>query len=352
MTIRAGTLRTIRAIAWTVIGWIVAVFLGIWVIAESPLDLNHFIESFIAGIVAGVVTYLVEHSPALRAATRKLSAGRVVLLRTAIYTCLISFFIILVSGLRAPFVRGMDPLDVFADARFHTFLFEGQFFILLAILLVTSFTISFLHEVHRMFGPGLLLKLMLGTYHRPIEEDRIFMFLDLNDSTAIAETLGPIRFSEFKNDFFHDIAEPVLETKGEVFQYVGDEVVFTWKTASGVRNAKWLRCFFMIRDKIARMRGEYLRRYATMPTFKAGCHSGVVVTTEVGDLKRGIVHNGDAVNTAARIEAECRRLRKDFLVSDTLYRQTSLPDDVRAADMGEVILRGKSRALRLWSVES
>ncbi len=352
MSMRAGTLRTLRTIGGTMIGWIIAVFLGIWVIAESPLDLNHFVEAILAGMVAGVVTYLVEHSPAFRAATRKLSAGRIILFRTAIYAFLITFFVILVSALRAPFVRGLDPFDIFSDEKFHSFLFGGQFYILLAILLVTSFTISFLREVHRMFGPGLLLKLMLGTYHRPIEEDRIFMFLDLNESTTIAEKLGPIRFAEFKNDFFHDLAEPVLETRGEVVQYVGDEVVLTWKTDSGVRNANWVRCFFMIRKKIAGVREEYLRRYGMSPAFKAGCHSGVVVTTEVGDLKRGIAHSGDTVNTAARIEGECRRLSREFLVSEALYRRTAVPEDVQATDMGEVLLRGKSEGLRLWSMES
>jgi adenylate cyclase len=352
MSVHARTLRTIRTIGATVIGWIIAVFLGIWAIAESPFDPDHFVESILAGIVAGVVTYTVEHSPALLAATRKLSAGRIVIVRTAIYTFLITFFVLLVSALRAPFVRGLDPFDIFSDEKFHTFLFGGQFYILLAILLVTSFTISFLREVHRMFGPGLLLKLMLGTYHRPIEENRIFMFLDLNESTTIAEKLGPIRFAEFKNDFFHDLAGPVLETRGEVVQYVGDEVVLTWKTERGVRDANWLRCFFLIREKITAVREEYLRRYGMSPAFKAGCHSGVVVTTEVGDLKRGIAHSGDTVNTAARIEGECRRLSRDFLVSETLYRRTTVPENVEATDMGEVLLRGKSEALRLWSVDS
>ena len=54
------------------------------------------------------------------------------------------------------------------------------------------------------------------------------MFLDLNNSTAIAERLGPLRFNDFKNDFFHDIAQPVLETRGRIYQYVGDEAVVTW----------------------------------------------------------------------------------------------------------------------------
>jgi adenylate cyclase len=90
-----------------------------------------------------------------------------------------------------------------------------------------SFLINFVRQLNRMLGPGTLVNLLLGRYHRPVAEDRIFMFLDLNDSTAIAAALGPARFNDFKNDFFYDIAEPVLETRGQIYQYVGDEAVVT-----------------------------------------------------------------------------------------------------------------------------
>jgi adenylate cyclase len=43
-----------------------------------------------------------------------------------------------------------------------------------------------------MIGPGTLVNLLLGRYHRPVAEDRIFMFLDLNDSTAIAPLRGKV----------------------------------------------------------------------------------------------------------------------------------------------------------------
>jgi adenylate cyclase len=40
-----------------------------------------------------------------------------------------------------------------------------------------------------MIGPGTLVNLLLGRYHRPVAEDRIFMFLD---STAIAPLRGKV----------------------------------------------------------------------------------------------------------------------------------------------------------------
>jgi len=101
-----------------------------------------------------------------------------------------------------------------------------------------------------MLGPGTLANLLLGRYHRPVEEERIFMSLDLNDSTAIATALGPLRFNDFKNDFFHDIAEPILETRGRIYQYVGDEAVVTWTAERGLHQGNCLRCVFLVTERI------------------------------------------------------------------------------------------------------
>ena len=176
------------------------------------------------------------------------------------------------------------------------------------------------------------------------------MFLDLNDSTAIAARLGPVRFNDFENDFFYDIAEPVLETRGQIYQYVGDEAVVTWTTERGLRQGNCLRCVFLVTERIHERKARYLARYGIVPAFKAGLHGGPVVTAEIGDIKKDIVHSGDTVNTAARVEAQCRPLERRVLVSEALLRRCQVPDDLAVEDMGAHELRGKSEAVRLYSV--
>jgi adenylate cyclase len=40
----------------------------------------------------------------------------------------------------------------------------------------------------------MLTSIVLGTYHRPVREQLIVMFLDLADSTPLAEKLGEVRW--------------------------------------------------------------------------------------------------------------------------------------------------------------
>ena len=244
------------------------------------------------------------------------------------------------------------PLGYYRSQQYRDFVLGGRFVVALLILTLASFVINFVRQLNRMLGPGTLVNLLLGRYHRPVAEDRIFMFLDLNDSTAIAEKLGPLRFSDFKNDFFHDVAEPVLQTRGQIYQYVGDEVVVTWTTERGLRQGNCLRCVFLVNERIHERQARYLDQYGIVPEFKAGLHGGPVVTAEIGDIKKDIVHSGDTVNTAARVEAECRPLERRVLVSESLLRHCQLPDELQTEDMGERELRGKAGTLRLFSVRA
>lgn len=75
----------------------------------------------------------------------------------------------------------------------------------------------------------------------PREEDRIFLFLDLNSSTVLAEELGHIRYSELSKCCLADLALSVKKYKATVYQYVGDEAVLSWGghlPAEGVARSK------------------------------------------------------------------------------------------------------------------
>jgi len=130
------------------------------------------------------------------------------------------------------------------------------------------------------------------------------------------------------------------------------EVVVTWTTERGLRQGNCLRCVFLVTERIHEQKDRYLARYGVVPEFKAGLHGGPVVTAEIGDIKKDIVHSGDTVNTAARVEAQCRPLERRMLVSADLLRRCQVPPELEVEDMGEQELRGKVEALRLYSVRA
>jgi adenylate cyclase len=86
------------------------------------------------------------------------------------------------------------------------------------------------------------------------------------------------------------------------------------------------------------------------PEFKAGLHFGKVISAQIGDLKKEIVYNGDVLNTTARIQHECNKYQRDFLVSGTLMQQLSSKNAFQWERVDSVILRGKETAVELFGV--
>jgi adenylate cyclase len=232
-------------------------------------------------------------------------------------------------------------------AEFGDFITSADFGRELAAGFCVYLVIVFFRQLDRLLGPGVLVKYLSGRYHEPRREARIFMFMDLKSSTSLAERLGPERYYDLVNECFRDLATPVLDSSGEIYEYVGDEVVLSWTEDDGVRNANCIRVFFDFADRIQMKKSAYLERFGVVPEFKAGVHVGEVVAAEIGDLKKSLVFNGDVLNTGSRIEGQCNALGKRLLASSHLVERLSLPAHWTVEDMGEVELRGKAAPLRL-----
>ena len=220
---------------------------------------------------------------------------------------------------------------------------------MLEILGVITFLLFFVH-LDRLLGPGVLLGYVTGRYHRPRNEQRIFMFLDLKGSTTLADKMDADRYFSFLHRYFTEMSEPILETNAEIYQYVGDEIVLTWKMRKGLNEASCLRVFFLIEDQIQAHRDHFLQTYGVVPEFKAGVHTGEVITAQIGELKSEIVYNGDVLNTTARIQAQCNQLGQKLLVSKELMERLSLGPDYGVTELGAIPLRGKAEALELFAV--
>ncbi len=218
------------------------------------------------------------------------------------------------------------------------------------LFIVFAFTIQFLVQMNRMIGASVLRYFVAGVYHRPRTEERIFLFLDLADSTAHAERLGSARYFELLRSVVDSLTEPILEARGEIYQYAGDEVVITWPLGRGVSDANCVRCFFLVREAIESSADVYARDFGVVPRFRGGLHGGTVTAGELGDLRQQIVFVGDILNTAARLEEYAKRSGVDLVASGSLLGQLKVPSGVEVRHCGELELRGKGERVDAYSL--
>ena len=240
-------------------------------------------------------------------------------------------------------------LNEFADSFYkEVFLTRGFMIFMLDLAVMTLLTIIIL-EVIEKYGPGGFWGMMRGKYIKPRLENRIFIFLDINNATTIAEKLGHKEYFRLLRDFFAEITIPLLANGGEIYQYVGDEVVLSWKNTALNKQ----RCFRFLRQAfflLKRREAKFMKRYGIGPTFKAGIHSGEVTAGVIGIVKKDLVYSGDTLNTAARIRSKCHELEESFVVSGDFLNDFSTPFAYKVNEIGEIEFKGRSEKEKLYSV--
>ncbi len=225
-----------------------------------------------------------------------------------------------------------------------------SFWVTVLFFLCSSLVFSIIKMATEKLGSGVFVKMLLGKYKKPQEEKRIFMFLDLKNSTSIAEKLGHFKYSQFIQDCFYDLNELVPKYEAEIYQYVGDEAVLNWEYKKGLANNNCVSLFFDFQQKLQSKRAYYNKKYNEVPEFKAGLHGGTLMVAEVGTIKKELAYHGDVINTSARIQAECNTYNVPVLISEDLVSDLSFKHKYLAKVLGGILLKGKKNKVNLYTI--
>ena len=333
--------------ARALLGLIVGIVYATWISQASDALMIGALAGFAMGIGTGILDHWVF---GYRLRRRRLIT--VLLVRTTAYLLVICFCLIVTAGGYVMIKERVGGSALLQSGVLQDWVIGGSFTQIVIFAFFILLFIQLVVQVSRLLGRNVLLNYLLGRYYTPKEEERIFMFLDIKSSTTLAEKLGHFKWHKMLNDFFFDLAEPIKRSRGEIYQYVGDEVVITWPKKRGIKDLNCIRCFFWIESKISARRQQYNERYGFFPMFKAGYHIGKVVAGEIGDYKRSIVFHGDAINTASRIQSETNTIGRRLLLSQQLLQELNLNGQYREEYIGIIKLRGKEEEVTLFSLDA
>jgi adenylate cyclase len=309
------------------------------------------ISTMIAVIVGGVFIASIEvfyFSKLLR----KKPFGISMIIKTAFYMVNIIFFTSMAAliGNSLKYEKSIFHEDIIQ--LYLSFLSSPRF---LSLWIFWGFTVIialFILQISEKLGQGVLVNYLLGKYHRPREEFRIFMFLDLKSSTSIAEQLGHIRYSLLIQDCFYDLTEVVSKCEAQIYQYVGDEIVLTWEMERGLRNLNCLNAYYDYDNVLKMKKDYYVEKYGLVPEFKAGLDSGLITVAEVGEIKKELAYHGDVLNSASRIQGMCNQYQSKVLLSERLKNQFKGYMEREFDLIGNIQLKGKNEAMKVYKVSS
>jgi adenylate cyclase len=160
------------------------------------------------------------------------------LIRSAIYIVLIASLQWLQLG---EIIVGLPP-----EMSNATFLNGFIYSVIISVLF------NLVYSITNLIGARALLNFITGRYHTPVAENRFVLFVDIAGSTGLAERLGGVGIHRFLDRTFRLLTIPVVDYRGEVLNYVGDEIIVTWPEQIGAVDCRPLQCFLAMRDELSR----------------------------------------------------------------------------------------------------
>lgn len=309
---------------------------------DNSLLLRETLVFFLSAIVGYILVFLLKKVFRNYSMWFALLVKSLILIVAAIF---ISFLIHVSYTIASGNADLGNALGNFWYDAFHTYWLFQKVTYWLALLIITQIII----EVHDKYSPGVFFDLLLGKYLKPKVEQRIVMFLDLKDSTPIAEKLGNIPYFKFIREFIYQISIALIEHDGIIYQYVGDEIVVSWYF-NEKNTKKCMASLIEARRNLQRRSEHFRRRYGVLPEFRVGIHAGEVTVGEIGVIKKDLAMSGDTMNTTARIRTACSELNQKFIVSKSFIDHIDL-EVWQSESLGLVDLKGKNTSLELFALK-
>ena len=329
------------------------IFFAIDEVDPAKIDFTQYIISgFLLGLLFGLTNGFLEVF-IFKQRFRRMNFGYTVILKTFLFVAAFIATVVLFIFIKNNMLASLGIFERARENEIAGFFSSPVFYKhgIYAVLFI--FGINFFLPVDKKMGKNVLLNLFFGRFHRPRKQERIIMFVDLTSSTAIAERIGDHKYSAFLKDFFYDLDEIISNTKGAVYQYVGDEAVVVWDVKDGTENSNCIRCYSEAQKSIYEKKDKYIKLYGVYPQFKAGIHLGEVIVTEVGGLKSEIAYHGDTMNTASRLCTAAKDHNNGLLISaELLSFLQNIDESYQVESIGLVKFRGKQHDIAAFSVNA
>jgi adenylate cyclase len=180
----------------------------------------------------------------------------------------------------------------------------------------------------------------------------VIWYFDLQGFTKLAETTPGDQMIVMLNDYFGAVVGAVEAYGGDVLKFMGDGLLAIFKFADD-DSAGCSRAIAAADELLGTMATINERRVAedlVLTNFSLALHLGDLMYGNIGAEDRlDFTVIGPAVNMAARIQAMCRPLEQDLIMSSAVAGQ-AVRERKRIVSIGRYVLRGIPEPQELFTL--
>jgi len=180
------------------------------------------------------------------------------------------------------------------------------------------------------------------------EKELTIFFSDIRGFTNLSENFdSPQKLIELLNRYFEPMSEAITKNHGTIDKFIGDAIMAYWNAPCEVVNHadKALQTALFQLDELEKLNQELNPKI----DIGIGIHTGLAVVGEMGSTGRSdYTIIGDNVNLASRIEGLTKFFGVKLIISE--YTKNSLKESYHFKYLGDVIVKGKTKAIKLYEV--
>ena len=179
------------------------------------------------------------------------------------------------------------------------------------------------------------------------------LFSDLRGWTPLAESMPLQDLIAQMDEYFKAMGDVITVHGGTLMTYQGDAIMAVFGAPSSHKDDPWRAAAsaLQMQARLTQLNVEW-REAGRAPLYCGiGIHTGLVMVGELGHSSRlEYSAMGDTVNLTARLEQLTRDYNCPIVLSEATY--TDIKDLVEVQSLGEVTVKGRSHATRLYSLLS
>jgi adenylate cyclase len=182
-----------------------------------------------------------------------------------------------------------------------------------------------------------------------VDKDLTVFFSDIRSFTTLSESMTPQELVNHLNQYLTAMTDLILDYKGTLDKYVGDEIMCFWGAPLPQPDHALLACKCALRqiEVLHKMNeGWPVERRLSIGI---GLNTGIMTVANMGSTGRmNYTLMGDNVNLGARLEGTNKGYYTTIIISEYTYAQVK--DKVTARELDNIRVKGKNKPVQIYEL--
>lgn len=176
-------------------------------------------------------------------------------------------------------------------------------------------------------------------------------FSDLANFAGISEQFEPEKIVGLLNDYFTQMSQIILDSRGIIDKYQGDGIMAFWGAPIPIEDHAVRACLAALACQ-QRMQGinDKLQNEGFPPlSMRIGLHSGEAIVGNMGSTQRfDYTIVGDNVNLASRLEGVNKHFGTGIILSENTYQLAK--EQIEARELDLIAVPGREKPVRVFQL--